>query len=252
MLKTQKKTKRGLLGVLIACAVVTVLYIVAGIVFAFTAGGTGDPDLKDFGAVFTYQFKCLGELLNFTYGDGSLGYFALSVFLYALPICRVIFLVAAVITAERQKRRVMWWAVAAVFLDLIVYAVFASGMLKYTKIITGEGVFAGQTLLLIVTWAIIGLGLLHFVLAMLSYFWAIVESYTNPRIEAQEEERPESLGEEKEEEPQEEPSAAEKEEEPKNPPLKAAPKKKKGRAYIVQNFYRGRPASSQKKQVSEK
>ena len=254
MYKTQRKTNKGLLGVLIACGVVTILYVAACLVYAAMVGGAGDPDLVDFVAVLSYHFRSIGELLSFSYGDGSLGYFSLSVFIYALPICWIIFLVAAVITAESKKRRIMWWAITAVFIDLIVYSVFASGMVKYTKIIAGEGVFAGQTLLLVLAWSIIGLGAIHFVLAMLSYFWSIVESFKNPRVLVEEEkegeeEQKEELQEVLEEESQaeEEPQAEEehleaKKEEAPTPKKKAKPKG----AYIIQNFYNGRRGMTKK------
>ena len=248
MLKTQKKTNKGLLGVLIACGVVTILYVAACLLFAAMAGGAGDPDLADFLAVFSYHFRSIGELLSFSYGDGSLGYFSLSVFIYALPICWIIFLIAAVITAESKKRKIMWWAITAVFIDLIVYSVFASGMVKYTKIIAGEGVFEGQTLLLVLAWAIIGLGAIHFVLAMLSYFWSIVESFKNPRVLVEEEtegeeEQKEELEEKLEEEPQapEEPLEEKKEKAP-APKKKARPRS----VYLIQNFYNRRKATTKK------
>ncbi len=248
MYKTQRKTNKGLLGVLIACGVVTILYVAACLGYAAMAGGAGDPDLADFVAVLSYHFRSIGELLSFSYGDGSLGYFSLSVFIYALPICWIIFLVAAVITAESKKRMIMWWAITAVFIDLIVYSVFASGMVKYTKIIAGEGVFEGQTLLLVLAWAIIGLGAIHFILAMLSYFWSIVESFKNPRVLVEEEtEGEEEQKEEPQEKLEEEPQALEEPLEEKKEKAPAPKKKAKPRSvYIVQNFYNRRKGTTKK------
>ena len=250
MYKTQRKIHKGLLGVLIAVAAVTALFIAAFIVFAAVAGGAYDPDLKDFGAVFAFHIKGVGELIAFTYGDGSLLYFALSAFLFALPVCWVIFLVAAAITAERRKRRIVLWSVGAMFLDLIIYAIVASGMVKYTKIIALEGVFEGQTLLLVLAWSIIGLGALHLVLAILSYFWSLAECYREGPTEGDNEEKPseEPLNEEtleaKEPEKEETSTSEEKGQEGmiQNSMNVTIPKKGKGGIYLVQNFYRSQDA----------
>lgn len=181
MSKTKKKTSKGLLGFYIASAVLTALHLVFFFIFGFLTEGVGDPEVNGIGSVFSYHFQGVGKLFGFAYGE-DLGSFALSVLLYAFIICFVIFLVAAAIVATKKNRRIMWWAVAIVGVDLIGYAVFASGTAKYFQILNSEGVFAGQTGLVFVTYALIILGVVHFICSMVSYFWSIVEAFKNPGL----------------------------------------------------------------------
>ena len=180
MSKTQKKISKGLRGFFIAGGVLTLLYIAFFFILAFLTGGAGDAEFDGVGTVLSFHVQGIGKLLSFTYGDGSILYFSLGVLLIAFPICWVIFLVAAGIIASGKKRSLMWWAVAIVFLDLIAYAVFASGSLKYFDIINGKGPFAGNQALLAMTLCLLFTGLAHFVVSMVSYFWSIVETYKNP------------------------------------------------------------------------
>ena len=125
-------------------------------------------------------------------------------------------------------------AFVAVAFDLVVYAVFASGMAKYTKIIAGEGVFEGQTALAALTWAILVLGAIHIVLSMLAYFSAFAESYHHPRvivIDKNDQNAP--IAEETHEETTEKPLTLKKND-PK-PPLKI--KENEARVVLIQNFY---------------
>ena len=181
MSKTKKKTSKGLLGFYIASAVLTALHLIFFFIFGFLTEGVGDPDVNGIGSVFSYHFQGVGKLFGFVYGE-DLGSFALSVLLYAFIVCFVIFLVAAAIVATKKNRRIMWWAVAIVGVDLIGYAVFASGIAKYFQILNSEGVFAGQTGLIFATYALIILGVVHFICSMVSYFWSIVEAFKNPGL----------------------------------------------------------------------
>ena len=181
MSKTLKKTSKGLLGFYIISGILTALDLVFFFVFGFLTEGVGDPEVNGIGSVFSYHFQGVGKLFGFTYGE-DLGSFALSVLLYAFIICFVIFLVAAAIVATKKDRRIMWWAIAIVGVDLIGYAVFASGTAKYFQILNSEGVFAGQAGLVFVTYALIILGIVHFICSMVSYFWSIVEAFKNPGL----------------------------------------------------------------------
>lgn len=240
MSKTLKKTSKGLLGFYIASAVLTALHLVFFFIFGFLTEGVGDPEVNGIGSVFSYHFQGVGKLFGFAYGE-DLGSFALSVLLYAFIICFVIFLVAAAIVATKKNRRIMWWAIAIVGVDLIGYAVFASGTAKYFQILNSEGVFAGQTGLIFATYALIILGIIHFVCSMVSYFWSIVEAYKNPGLLNEKEEKRAKEGEY---------SAIETnsygEKTHRNAPQATKTAK---RAYIIQNFYECRHKGCKKKKA---
>ena len=186
MSNTKKKTSKGLLGFYITSGILTVLDLISFFVFGFLTEGVGDPEVNGIGSVFSYHFQGVGKLFGFAYGE-DLESFALSVLLYAFIVCFVIFLVAAAIVATKKNRRIMWWAIAIVGVDLIGYAVFASGTAKYFQILNSEGVFAGKTGLVFVTYALIILGIVHFICSMVSYFWSIVEAFKNPGLVNEEE-----------------------------------------------------------------
>ena len=212
----------------------TALHLIFFFIFGFLTEGVGDPEVNGIGSVFSYHFQGVGKLFGFAYGE-DLGSFALSVLLYAFIICFVIFLVAAAIVATKKNRRIMWWAIAIVGVDLIGYAVFASGTAKYFQILNSEGVFAGQTGLVFVTYALIILGIVHFICSMVSYFWSIVEAFKNPGLPG---------GEEKEAEAQEAAGPSKKDDyiaanaHGHKASKKARPINKKARRpYIIQNFY---------------
>lgn len=238
MSKTKKKTSKGLLGFYIASAVLTALHLIFFFIFGLLTEGVGDPDVNGIGSVFSYHFQGVGKLFGFAYGE-DLGSFALSVLLYAFIICFVIFLVAAAIIATKKNRMIMWWAIAIVGVDLIGYAMFASGTAKYFQILNSEGVFAGQTGLVFVTYALIILGVVHFICSMVSYFWSIVEAYKNPGFVDEKEEKRAKQGEH---------SAIETnsygEKTHRNAPERAKTAK---RAYIIQNFYECRHKGCKKK-----
>ncbi len=240
MSNTKKKTSKGLLGFYITSGILTVLDLIFFFVFGFLTEGVGDAEINGVGSVFSYHFQGVGKLFGFAYGE-DLGSFALSVLLYAFIVCFVIFLVAAAIVATKKSRRIMWWAIAIVSIDLIGYAVFASGTAKYFQILNSEGVFAGKTGLVFVTYALIVLGIVHFVCSMVSYFWSIVEAYKNPGLVDEKEEKRAKQGEY---------SAIETnsygEKTHRNPPERTKTAK---RAYIIQNFYECRHKGCKKKKA---
>lgn len=240
MSKMNKKTSKGLLGFYIASAVLTGLHLIFFFIFGFLTEGVGDPEINGVGSVFSYHFQGVGKLFGFAYGE-DLGSFALSVLLYAFIICFVIFLVAAAIVATKKNRRIMWWAIAIVGVDLIGYGMFASGTAKYFQILNSEGVFAGQTGLVFATYALIILGVVHFICSMVSYFWSIVEAYKNPGLVDEKEEKRAKQGGY---------SAIETnsygEKTNRNAPQATKTAK---RAYIIQNFYECRHKSCKKKKA---
>ena len=247
MSKTQKKTSKGLLGFYIASGVITVLDLIFFFAFGFLTEGVGDPEINGIGSVISYHFQGVGKLFGFAYGE-DLGSFALSALLYAFIICFVIFLVAAAIVATKKNRRIMWWAIAIVGVDLIGYAVFASGTAKYFQILNSDGVFAGQTGLVFVTYALIILGIVHFICSMASYFWSIVEAFKNPRIPEEElEAEEEPTAEEEAKEEKQEPAPEEQHPADGHILINSKPRKMRNQnAYIVQNFYGSEPKKQPK------
>ena len=114
--------------------------------------------------------------------------------------------------------------------------------------------------MLVLTWSIIGLGALHLVLAILSYFWSLAECYREEPTEGDNEEKPseEPLAEEtleaKEPEKEETSTPEEKGQEGmiQNSMDVDVPKKGKGGVYLVQNFYRGKDTCDEEEQVERK
>ena len=242
MSNTKKKTSKGLLGFYITSGILTVLDLIFFFVFGFLTEGVGDAEISGVGSVISYHLTGIGKLFAFAYGNPEdLGSFALSVLLYAFIICYVIFLVAAAIVAKTKHRRIMWWAVAIVTIDLLGYMVFASGTEKYFQIINSESPFGGKPGLVFVTFGLIILGIIHFVCSMVSYFWSIVEAYKNPGLVDEKEEKRAKQGEY---------SAIETnsygEKTHRNAPERAKTAK---RAYIIQNFYECRHKGCKKKKA---
>jgi hypothetical protein len=250
MYKTQRKTSKGLLGLLIACGVITVLDLVAFFILAFLSEGAGDAEFSGLSGVISYHIGGIGKLFTFTYGASTdIGGYALSILLYALIVCTLIFTVWAILVAKWTKRRIMWWSVAIVVVDLVGFIGLASGTVKYWQILNGHAPYAGQTVLVFLTAAILILGVAHFVCSMASYFWSIVEAFKNPRIPEEEleaEEEPAGEEETKEEEP--EPAPQEQEPADDHILINSKPRKMKNQnAYIVQNFYGSKPQKKQPK-----
>ena len=107
-------------------------------------------------------------------------HFALSIFFYALVLCWIIFLIAGIIVMDRKERKVIWWGIVLTFINLGVYALFAVGAQKYWHIINGVDSFKGNGALLAVTLVMLLFGALFFLLAVLAYFWSIVDSFLKP------------------------------------------------------------------------
>ena len=94
MYRTEKETSKVLRILLIVSFVFLAIYIFEFILFADNADKTGDADLKDFGAVFSYHFGNFGDLFTFKLNASSnVFYVALSGLLYGLIAIVVIFLI---------------------------------------------------------------------------------------------------------------------------------------------------------------
>ena len=102
MYRTEKETSKVLRILLIVSFVFLAIYIFGFILFAANADKTGDADLKDFGAVFSYHFGNFGDLFTFKLNASSnVFYVALIGLLYGLIAVVVIFLIVCAVIAVK-------------------------------------------------------------------------------------------------------------------------------------------------------
>lgn len=183
MYKTRKRTNRGLVILLVFTGVTALLYIGLLAIFGLLVTSAGDPALASFPDIAKYYFDGTLQLFIFNYANNSnIAYFALSCFLYALIVCWIIFLIAAIIVTGKKGRKVLWWGVFYAFVNLLIYIIFAAGSQKYWRIVNGTAPFDKNPVLMFVALGVIAIGAIYFLLSIISYFWSIVESYRNPRI----------------------------------------------------------------------
>ena len=181
-MEKKKLMSRGLKVLLVVTAIVAVLYLVFLALFAVLARTSGDSELGGFKAIIMYYLHGMLNLIIFRCPEGSnvIVHFALSIFFYALVLCWIIFLIAGIIVMDRKERKVIWWGIVLTFINLGVYALFAVGAQKYWHIINGVDSFKGNSALLAVTLVMLLFGALFFLLAVLAYFWSIVDSFLKP------------------------------------------------------------------------
>ena len=181
-MEKKKLMSRGLKVLLVVTAIVAVLYLVFLALFAVLARTSGDSELGGFKAIIMYYLHGMLDLIIFRCPEGSnvIVHFALSIFFYALVLCWIIFLIAGIIVMDRKERKVIWWGIVLTFINLGVYALFAVGAQKYWHIINGVDSFKGNGALLAVTLVMLLFGALFFLLAVLAYFWSIVDSFLKP------------------------------------------------------------------------
>ena len=182
IMEKKKLMSRGLKVLLVVTAIVAVLYLVFLALFAVLARTSGDSELGGFKAIIMYYLHGMLDLIIFRCPEGSnvIVHFALSIFFYALVLCWIIFLIAGIIVMDRKERKVIWWGIVLTFINLGVYALFAVGAQKYWHIINGVDSFKGNSALLAVTLVMLLFGALFFLLAVLAYFWSIVDSFLKP------------------------------------------------------------------------
>ena len=182
IMEKKKLMSRGLKVLLVVTAIVAVLYLVSLALFAVLARTSGDSELGGFKAIIMYYLHGMLDLIIFRCPEGSnvIVHFALSIFFYALVLCWIIFLIAGIIVMDRKERKVIWWGIVLTFINLGVYALFAIGGSKYWHIINGVDSFKGNGALLAVTLVMLLFGALFFLLAVLAYFWSIVDSFLKP------------------------------------------------------------------------
>ena len=178
MENSKTKLSKGLKGLLVATIFVAVLFLAAYIVLAVFAPKANDPDLPSILGVFKYNLRGILDLVLFRYASGSnIAYFALSVFMYALFVCWIIFLIAGIFINDRKNTRIMVHATILSFISFLIYVVMASGAQKYWQIMNSRSYYEDNLLLRILALSMVGLTALYFILSILFYFWCVVHAF---------------------------------------------------------------------------
>ena len=181
MSKPKNPTSKGLKRLFIATIVVAVLYFVALFAFAYLAKSAGDADIAGYDAFIKYIFNGIKDMFIFNYENNTnIAYLALSIFLYGLIACWLIFFFVAIAITKKSKRKIIWWGVVLTLVNVLVYMIYAAGSKKSWLIVNNRAPFVDNQSLMVATLAVITLGSLHFVLSIVSYFWSMFESVNNP------------------------------------------------------------------------
>ena len=184
MYRTEKETSKVLRILLIVSFVFLAIYIFGFILFAINADKTGDADLKDFGAVFSYHFGNFGDLFTFKLNASSnVFYVALSGLLYGLIAIVVIFSIVGVVIAVKKKRAILAFGIALAVLTLFIYMLGAAGLPKYWAILNKRGDFGKHQELMGPTIILIAAGIIFAILSYITYFACILEAFKNPAFE---------------------------------------------------------------------
>ena len=180
IMEKKKLMGKGLRRLLIVTGVVLLLYIISFIAFAFLVRSSGDPELGGFKAILRYFLKDgVLNLCIFNFGS-KIYHFALSIFLYALLFCWIIFLIAGIVVMDKKERKVIWWGIILTLVNLGIYALFAAGSRKYWQIINGGSPYEANLPIFFVTIVVLLLGVIFFVLSLGAYFWSIVDAFLKP------------------------------------------------------------------------
>ena len=171
-----KKTKlsKGLKRLFAATIVVAVLYVIAFVLFAIFAKSTNDADLGSFMGVVKYHLKSVLLLAIFQYGGNHILYYAVSVFMYALTICWIIFLIAGVLINDKKNTNIMAYPIVLTFIALLLYIGLASGSQKYWQIINGRLGTLGHFALTLIMISIVAI---YFLLSVIFYFWCVFRAF---------------------------------------------------------------------------
>ena len=187
MFKKNRETSKGLKILLVISFILLALFIAFFMLYAATAGDVHDADLKDFGAVMKYHIDGFKGLFTFKFHDASnIVYASLSALLYGFIALWLIFLVVGILVAVKKKRRIMVFGIVLTLLTVAVYMLGATGLPKYWLIINGRNPFEKADLLRFLVGALIFSGALFALLAYISYFACVLESFKNPRVEQKE------------------------------------------------------------------
>ena len=171
MENSKRKVGKGLKALFVITALVGLIYIGAFVAYALL-------DEKGISDVLNRHLDGIINLFKFSYGTaGSVIYFAISAFLYALIVCWLIFLVGGIVVNHKRGRKLMAWAVIFTFVDLIVYISFASGSKDFADILEAKQLNLTFALVL----GLLISGLLYAILTVIAYFASIVNCYVNAK-----------------------------------------------------------------------
>ena len=105
MHRTEKKTQKGLTGLLVVTLIFFILFVAAFLVFGIFASQTSDVDFADYRALMFYHLNGVPELFGFSFNDASnIVYRTLSIVLYVFIGLWVIFFILAIVVAKKSKK----------------------------------------------------------------------------------------------------------------------------------------------------
>lgn len=185
MENSKRKLSKGLKRLFAATIIVAALYIIALILFALIVNKQGDKELYSFGGVIRFHLNGVMNLLLFNFGKGSKYeaiYYGLSVFLYAIIVCWIIFLIAGIAVNDKKNTNIMAYPITMAFIGVGIYTLLASGAQKYWAIINqADEMYAGRTVVLFLVLLMIALAAIYFLLSIIFYFWCILRAYLADR-----------------------------------------------------------------------
>ena len=181
MIMKKTKLSKGLKRLFAATIIVAALYIIVFVLFALVVNKQGDNDLYSFAGVIRFHLNGVMNLLLFNYGKGStyeIAYFALSVFLYALLVCWIIFLIAGIAVNDKKNTNIMAYPIVMSFIAFCLYVALASGLQKYWAIINqADPLYQGRTVVLFLVIVMVALVPIYFLLSIVFYFWCMLRAY---------------------------------------------------------------------------
>ena len=168
------KLSKGLKRLLIGSAIVFVVWLLLFFIFSALIGTVGDPVFANFGEVFGYYGKGLGNLFIFNYADRrNFLYLCLSIGLYVFIVGWIGLLVVGMIINNKKDVNLMWWGIGLTFANLLVYICFAIASEKHWAILNAVDVYADKPELLFLSLLVMGLGFLYILMAIAIYFWSV-------------------------------------------------------------------------------
>ena len=171
MENSNKKANKIITRFLIATVITFFLFVFAFLAYAVKEGFAETVKLHAKGLVDLFAFKYNG-------GD-NIAYLALSPFLIALIICWLVFLVAGLYLNNKKDSKLMWVGIVLTLVNLLVYSAIASGFDKFWQILNSLSDKVAFTFVLL----LVVFGALYFVLAIVFYFWSIVELFMDDQEE---------------------------------------------------------------------
>ena len=177
MHRTEKKTQKGLTGLLVVTLIFFILFVAAFLVFGIFASQTSDVDFADYRALMFYHFDGVPALFGFSFNDASnIVYRTLSIVLYVFIGLWVLFFIQAIVLAKKSKKGNVFVGLIFALLAIAVYLIGATGSPKYWLILNKRDLFEDTLWLMVFTYALLGIGVVYILLAFISYIACAVNA----------------------------------------------------------------------------